>query len=294
MKRTKIVLAVVGLAIIASYSYDFYLKHRVGVLFREVRAREQIHIPRQIRIALTDGTADGAAKGATWLEQQLGTRQGDLAALYILNSLSADSLAPLPYYRNQGVCGDGAKWNRYRRHIRAMQQHLESVDQTIQRYFADQHKPSLHPLPKVDWANLTDIQSKALSCIETKNIGFLMVLSDGIGDAGFVVQTCPSLPYRVKLARVGQVYDLKASAAPLTSIISYELTGTQAGLSPDRVARLSFDTGDADRDGLAGISYLQFETRFMPISEVLATRPSAPPWGDLLTVPQASTRPPAP
>jgi hypothetical protein len=291
MKHAKIVLVAAGLAVIAICSYDFYLKHRVEVLFREVRAREQLRIPKQVRISLTDGTADGAAKGARWLEQQLGTRQGDLAALYVVDSLRGGRVMPLPCFRSHGFCGNVGRWEWRRCTVRAMERHLANVDSAIQQYLSDNDKPVLRPLPKVDWLSLTDIESKALSSVEAKNIGFLLVLSDGIADARFVPQTHPSHPYRVKFQRVGQTYDVRAPSASWAGIIDYELAGDPSVSSPNRVMRLALDAGDGDSDGLAGVTYLQFDTRFTPISKVLATRPSAPPWEDLVSAAQTSTGP---
>ncbi len=290
MKNARIVLTAVGVAVVAIGSYDFYLRHRVDVLYREVRARELLSIPAHIRVSLTDGTPEGTAKGAEWLEQRLGTKQGDVAALYILNSLGAEKLAPLPCYRSYGFCGNASRWERCRCQIRAMKQHLESVDQVIQRYLADQDKPSLRPLPKVDWMTLTDIESKALAAVETKNLGLLVIVSDGVGDARFIPFTHPSDPRRVKLHRVGQYYDVR-SCAPVACIIEYELAGEPASSLHDRVTRLSFDPGDGDLDGLPGIASLEFDTRFTPIPRGLASQPYAPRWEDLVSLAKTSTPP---
>lgn len=64
------------------------------------------------------------------------------------------------------------------------------------------------------------------------------------------------------------------------------------GFAPDsQPAQFAISMGDVDRDGLAGITYLQFETHFTPIPKALPTQPYAPQWEDLVNVAHTGTRP---
>lgn len=64
------------------------------------------------------------------------------------------------------------------------------------------------------------------------------------------------------------------------------------GFAPDsQPTQFAISMGDVDRDGLAGITYLQFETHFTPIPKALPTQPYAPQWEDLVNVAHTGTHP---
>jgi hypothetical protein len=292
MKHLRIVLAVVGVMIVAAFSYDVYLRWQTNNLLGELRNRARLSIPRDVRIALTDGTAEGTAKGARWLEDRLRSKQGSMIAMRILNSMMAKNAESPPGSDPIIASFRVIRWRRYHDEVRSLKRRIREQDQAVDKYFRERNRAVFRPLPRVDWTSVGDIEGKALAAIETRNVGFLLVLSDGITDAGanLWIHRLERNPSVIHFDRIGDKYDVRQLTFSRGRLAPYQVSSLPPELE-GRTYWATYQVMDADRDGLPGIAVLTLDSHMGTEKHVPTTQPTAPHWEEALPSRPATTLP---